>query len=241
MNCPKVASSTPTLLSLQPPKKQRQLTIALGIVGSFALVEGAIGWLSHSLALMAEAGHLMADCAALGLALWASVLSRRAATIGWIGMHQLSLKPADRRAETWAAFANGVGLVLLALWLLWEAWHHWGHPQPEIASLPMLLTAIAGVVVNVVNVSLLHPGSQQDLNLRGAFLHVLADLLSSLGVIAAAIAVALLHWLWADCAISFGIAALIATSALPLLVQSWKTLVEKGLLPGASLSSRPLS
>jgi cobalt-zinc-cadmium efflux system protein len=225
MTLPKFAAATPTLLSLQSQQKQRQLTIALAIVGSFALVEGAVGWFSHSLALMAEAGHLIADCGALGLALWATLLSRRAATRGWIGTHQLSLKPANRQAETWAALANGIGLVLIAGWLTWEAVQHWGHAQEEVASLPMLLTAIAGVIVNAINVNLLHPGTQQDLNLRGAFLHVLADLLSSLGVIAAAIAVAVLHWLWADCAISFAIAALIATSALPLLIQSWRTLV----------------
>jgi cobalt-zinc-cadmium efflux system protein len=108
--------------------------------------------------------------------------------------------------------------------MIWEAFEHWQRPGLEISSTPMVLTAIAGVAVNGINLVLLHRGSRFDLNLKGAFLHVLADLLGSLGVIAAAIAVAVFHWLEADCVISAVIAGLILTSALPLIQQSWKAL-----------------
>lgn len=211
------------LFGLQAQKKQRQLTTAIGLIGGFALTEALIGWSSHSLALVAEAGHLVADCAALGLALWATFVSRSSSKMGWIGTHQLTLQK-PQSAETWAAFANGFGLVLIALWITWEAAHHLQQPSAEIESLPMLMTAIAGVVVNSINVALLHKDSQHDLNLKGAFLHVLADMLGSIGVIVAAIAVAVLHWLWADCAISFVIAGLISLSAIPLIWQSGRQL-----------------
>lgn len=221
--CPDCQPQSLDLFGLQAQKKQRQLTIAIGLIGGFALVEALIGWSSHSLALVAEAGHLVADCAALGLALLATIIGRSSRKVGWIGTHQLTVRK-PQSAETWAAFANGFGLVLIALWITWEAAHHLQQPSAEIESLPMLITAIAGVVVNSINVALLHKDSQHDLNLKGAFLHVLADMLGSIGVIVAAIAVAVLHWLWADCAISFVIAGLISLSAIPLIWQSGRQL-----------------
>lgn len=222
-HCPDCPPPSLDLLGDQSQKKQRQLLMAIGLVGSFALIEGAIGWVSHSLALVAEAGHLVADCGALGLALMATIVGRRSVRQGWIGTHTLSLDPQPS-AEIWAAFVNGLGLVLISAWVIWEAIQHLHQPPHDIHSLPMLLTAIAGVLVNSVNVVLLHGNSHQDLNLKGAFLHVLADMLGSIGVIFAAIAVALLHWLWADCAISFVIAGLITLSAIPLIRESWQKL-----------------
>jgi cobalt-zinc-cadmium efflux system protein len=188
--------------------KKRQLLTALGLIGSFAIVECLVGFSSHSLALIAEAGHLVSDCLALLLALGATWLAQS-------GRH---------RAETWAALINSVVLLILASGVAWAAGQRLQAPAVEIASQPMLLTAMLGLVINGINIALLHRGSEHDLNLRAAFLHVVADALGAVGVILAAIAVALPHWLWADGAISLVIAGLIIISALPLIAQSWQTL-----------------
>ena len=217
-------SDNPNLLTLQPQYKQRQLSYAIGLVLSFAVCEALVGWQSHSWALFAEAGHLVADSAALGLALWATLTTRPALKSGWIGSHQLRIH--DRpTSETWAAFINGLGLCVAAAWIGLEALAHLHQPSHEIAALPMLLTAIVGVIVNGVNISLLHSGSQQDLNLKGALIHVVADLMGSLGVIAAAIAVAVMHWMWADCAVGVAIAILMTSSAIPVMFQSGRKLM----------------
>jgi cobalt-zinc-cadmium efflux system protein len=196
---------------VDPATKQRQLLTALGLIGGFALIEGSVGWSSHSLALVAEAGHLVSDCFALMLALAATWLARSPQRWG-------------DRTEIWAALINGLGLVILASGVAWAAVQRLQAPAVEIASLPMLMTAIGGLVINGINIALLHQGSDQDLNLRAAFLHVVADALGAVGVILAAIAVALPHWLWADGVISLLISGLITLSALPLIVQSWQTL-----------------
>jgi cobalt-zinc-cadmium efflux system protein len=214
---------------IDPQAKQRQLLGALLLVGGFAIVEWGAGKVSNSLALMAEAGHMVSDCLALGLALAATFIAKPYQKQGWIGSQKLAIH--DRHPlEIWAALTNGVGLVLLSLWIGWEAWEHWQQPG-EIATLPMLITAIVGVGINAINISLLHRGSDQDLNLKGALLHVIADMISAIGVIVAAIVVAVFHWIEADCLISFGIAGLILMSALPLIQQSWQQLHDRQIDP----------
>ncbi|MBC7515995.1 MAG: cation transporter [Alkalinema sp. FL-bin-369] len=213
------------LLKFQPQQKQRQLITAIALVLGFALSEALMGAWSHSWALVAEAGHLVADSAALGLALWATLTTRPALKSGWIGSHTLEIH--DRSSsETWAALINSVGLVVAAIWIGLEALAHLHQPNEDIAVLPMLLTAIVGVLVNGVNISILHSGSQSDLNLKGALLHVIADLMGSVGVIVAAVAVAVMHWMWADCAVGFVIAILMTLSAIPVMVQSGRKLFE---------------
>jgi cobalt-zinc-cadmium efflux system protein len=211
---------------LDPQVKRRQLGIALGLIGGFAAIEAGAGYLSHSLALVAEAGHMVSDCVALGLALAATFISRPALRDGWLGQHQLNVRP-DRRAEIGAALLNGLGLLAIAVWIAWEAWEHLQQPALEIATVPMLLVAIVGLVVNGINVKLLHQGSHADLNLRAAWLHMVADMASAIGVIIAALFVAVFHWVMADCVISFGIAGLISISALPLVGQSLQRLREE--------------
>jgi len=206
-----------------PQTKQRQLLSALIVVGSFAGVEGAIGLSSHSLALVAEAGHLVSDCFALVLALLATRIAQSPLQWGWIGEHTVSIKPS-RSPETWAALLNGFGLVAVSLWIIWEAIARLQMAAPEISSLPMLITAIVGLAVNGINIAILHQGSDLDLNLRAAFLHVVADALGAIGVIVAATAVAAFHWMWADGAISLAIAALILVSTIPLIRQSIQAL-----------------
>lgn len=218
------AHSTDCSCSIHDPKtKQKQLLSALILVGSFAGVELGIGVSSHSLALIAESGHMVSDCFALLLAFLATRMSHSSLQWGWIGANEIALKP-NRSLETWAALINGCGLVAVTLWIAWETIVRFQLPAPDIASQPMLITAIAGLVINGINIAVLHQGSDHDLNLRAAFLHVVADALGAIGVIFAAIAVAVFHWVWADSAISLAIAALILLSAVPLILQSLKEL-----------------
>lgn len=208
---------------LTPQAKQRQLITALLLVGGFAVVELTVGLVSHSLALVAESGHLASDSAALLLALAATWLahSRDRALLS----DPLPLAPRQHPLELWAALINGAGLLVLSGWIGWEAVQRLQVVPEDIASLPMLITAIVGLGVNGFIIRVLHPGSLQDLNLKAALLHVLADALSSIGVILAAVAVASQHWLWADGAISLLISGSIGVSAIVLIYESFKRLV----------------
>jgi cobalt-zinc-cadmium efflux system protein len=190
---------------------------ALVLICTFALAELAVGRFSHSLALVADSGHMISDCLALVLALLATWIANKRSS-----SHDCA--PKNRRVEALAALINGTGLVAIALWIGWEAVERLQSPPVEILSLPMLATASVGFGVNSVNIVLLHKDSHHDLNLRGAFLHVLADAASSIGVILAAIAVWALNWLWADGAISLLVSGLIIISATPLIVQSFNAL-----------------
>ncbi|UBF27792.1 cation diffusion facilitator family transporter [Kovacikia minuta CCNUW1] len=202
---------------IDPQTKRNQLATALLLIGGFAVAELGMGLFSHSLALIAESGHMASDSLALILALLAS----------WLGQSSQSQSPTNHRLETTAALINGIGLTAIALWIGWESIDRLHSPATDIASLPMLLTAVIGVIVNGVNVAVLHRGSDHDLNLKGAFLHVLADLISSIGVILAAISIATLHWLWADGAVSLLVAILILLSAIPLIIESVKSLLNR--------------
>ncbi len=210
--------------------KQTQLTIALLLIAGFAASELAVGLTSGSLALVAEAGHMAADSLALVLALVATRLTqqpkRSVLSDSLAGMMAESSSETQPQAawETWAALVNGLGLIAIALWIGWEALQRLHAPPDAIASLPMLITASVGLAVNSINIALLHRDSNHDLNLRGALLHVLADAMSCIGVILAAIAVSTLHWLWADGAISLVVAGIILLGAIPLVVQSVRRL-----------------
>lgn len=204
---------------VNPPPKARLLLTALLLIGSFSLAEFAIGTQSHSLALVADAGHMMSDSLSLGVALLATWIARlpasNQATFGY------------RRIEILAALANGVGLVTIALWVAWAAVVRLQAPAPDILSLPMLMTAAVGLGINSLNAFLIHDHTHNDLNLRGAFLHMMADAASSVGVILAAIGVWQLGWNWADGAISLLVSLLIIGGAIPLIRQSVGILLEK--------------
>jgi cobalt-zinc-cadmium efflux system protein len=162
---------------------------------------------------------MASDCFALILALLATWMAQR--------RNSSDLAPGNHWFEVMAALVNGVGLVVIALWVGWEAVERLQSPPVEILSLPMLATASVGFGVNSINIFLLHKDSHHDLNLRGAFLHVLADAVSSVGVIIAAIAVWALNWMWADGVISLLVSGLIIISATPLIIQSLNALVAK--------------
>ncbi|MFQ3637563.1 MAG: cation diffusion facilitator family transporter [Cyanobacteriota bacterium] len=219
------ANSLPNSLQTAHPhtvdaqKKAQLLWVALGLIGGFSIVELAVSLSSHSLALLAEAGHMLSDVAALALALLATWIA------GW--PPSAAAPFGYRRVEILAALANGLGLVAIALWVGWEAIERLQHPGAEILGLPMLITAVVGLGVNLLNAALLHDHSHHDLNLKGAFLHMVSDAIGSLGVILAAIAVWAFGWAWADGAISLLVAALILTGAVPLIRQSLNILLEK--------------
>ena len=208
----------PTHDSEAAAAKLQRLWLALVLMGGFALAEGAIAQFSHSLALLAESVHMISDCLALGLALLASWLAQRPATqratFGY------------RRIEILAALVNGLGLLAIALWIGGEAIAHLQTPHADILSRPMLITALVGFGINTLNASLLHHHSHDDLNIRGAFLHMVADAASSVGVVIAAIAIALWGWTWADGLISLLVAGLIGLATLPLMWQSLRVLLE---------------
>ena len=193
-------------------RDRRRLGLFLSLVLGFAVVEWLVGSTSHSLSLQSDAGHMLTDVGAIALALSASWLTR---------LTLARPRPGQPRLEAVAALINGVGLLALAGLISLEAWQHLSAPPTALVSGPMLATALVGLGINGFGVWLLHGSGEASLNLRGAFLHVVADLASSVGVIVGAVCMALFHWFWVDSALSLAIALLIGSSALPLIYQSW--------------------
>ncbi len=195
----------------------RPLSLALGLVLAFAVVEVVAGVAAGSLALLADAGHMASDAGALAVALFAAWLGRRAATpqrsFGW------------RRAEILAALANGLGLVVIAIVILVEAGRRLSDPT-EVVGAVVLVTGVAGLAVNIFTARILHPSSESSLNMRAAFRHVLADLVSSLGVIAAALVVLATGWPYADPLLGILIGLLVVWSAWSIVRESLGVLLE---------------
>ncbi len=198
-----------------PAAKLQLLTLGLILTGGFSLIEYSMGWWSHSLALVADSGHLLSDCLAMGLSLLATCVAQLA------NRHPSFLN--IRQAEVLAAIANGVGLLVLAGWVAWEAIDRF-QSHTAIVSEAMLLTAIVGLLFNLLTVRLFHAHSHSDLNVRGAFLHILADTVSSIAVVISALLILVFHWEWADAIVSLLAAALIAMSTLPFLRESLQAL-----------------
>ncbi|MFN6570137.1 cation diffusion facilitator family transporter [Dendronalium sp. ChiSLP03b] len=203
--------SSDSVPSNQVKQKVQTLWTALVLLSTFFCVELSAGIWSHSLSLLADAQHVLSDVAALGLALLAIWLS-----------NSMSNRTIFRRyrLEVLAALVNGIGLACVAAWIVKEALVRLQSPDTEILGLPMLTTALIGLAVNGLNALCFHGCSNHDLNLRGAFLHLLADLVSSVGAVLAAIAVIWLNWTWADGVISLGVAVMIALFAAYLVIQS---------------------
>jgi cobalt-zinc-cadmium efflux system protein len=196
---------------------RRALTVALVLILGFAVVEAVGGLAADSLALLADAAHMLTDAASLALALFAAWLAGRPATaersFGW------------RRAEILAALANAALLVALAVWVAWEAIGRLGDP-PSVEAGWVLVIGVAGLAVNGVVARVLHRSAADSLNVRAALRHVLADLLSSAGVIVAALAILLFGWERADPVVSLVIAALVLASAWDVLRESLGVLLE---------------
>jgi cobalt-zinc-cadmium efflux system protein len=210
-------------MQLNNAQKIQSLLTALALLSIFFGVEWCAGILSHSLSLLADAEHVLLDVASLSLALITIWLSQS------LSEKKLSDQPSwifryRNRLNVVAALINGIGLACIAVWIVREALVRLQSPTTEIDGLPMLLTALLGLGVNGLNAKYLHSCSHHDLNIKGAFFHILADLVSSVGAIIAAIAVIWLNWTWADGAISLVVAGFIAVFAAYLVIQSIKCL-----------------
>jgi cobalt-zinc-cadmium efflux system protein len=194
-----------------------RLRIALVLTALFLVVEVVGGLLSNSLALLADAGHMLTDVAALSLSLFVAWFSARpetpSKTYGYL------------RWEILAALINGAALLVVSGWIIWESVLRLREPE-AVASGLMLGVAAAGLVVNLGAAWILRPSAQTSLNVRGAYLHVLSDLLGSVATVAAALVVRLTGWLAADPIASLLMTALIIRGAWALVRESVDVLLE---------------
>ncbi|MBL8851721.1 MAG: cation transporter [Planctomycetaceae bacterium] len=197
--------------------RRRRLLFVVGLAAVYMAAEAIGGWLSGSLALLADAGHMLSDVAALALSLFAVWMASRPASVQrTFGYH---------RAEILAALANGALLLAVSGGILIEAWHRWQTPS-EIDTTTMLVIAVGGLIVNGIMLKVLHGGHQHDLSVRGAWLHVMGDTLGSVGVIAAAVGLKFGQLTWIDPLASAAICVLIVVSAVNLLRETIDILME---------------
>jgi cobalt-zinc-cadmium efflux system protein len=195
----------------------RSLRLALLLTGTLLVAEVVGGFVSNSIALLADAGHMLTDVAALALSLFVAWFTRQPTTpqksYGYL------------RWEILAAFLNGAALILISVAIIVESVMRLRNPQPIEGAL-MLGIALAGLVVNIAAAAILHSGSQSNMNVRGAYLHVLGDLLGSVGVVSAAAIIQLTGWLSADPLASLLTTLLILRGAWKLVRESVDILLE---------------
>jgi cobalt-zinc-cadmium efflux system protein len=203
--------------SVNDPAAQRRLRWALALTALFLVAEVVGGLLTNSLALLADAGHMLTDVAALALALFVAWFSRQPAapekTFGYL------------RWEILAALINGAALLIVSGFILVEAIARLRSPEPVETGL-MIAVAVGGLLINILCAWILHPLHQHSLNARGAYLHVLGDLLGSLGTVAAGLLMRFTGWGAADPIASIVVTLLIVRSAWRLVRESVDVLLE---------------
>lgn len=177
-------------------KNKRRLAIVLGLTTLYLVAEVVGGRLTGSLALLADAGHMLTDVAGLGMALLAIRFAEKEAT----PEHTYGYY----RVEILAALTNAVILIGISFYVLYEAYERFCNP-PEVQSTPMLLVALVGLAINVAGIFILRAGAGESLNMKGAYFEVLSDLLTSVGVIVAGVVMLTTGWYYADPLISAGI------------------------------------
>jgi cobalt-zinc-cadmium efflux system protein len=198
-------------------RNRTRLALVLGLAAVYMLAEAVGGWLTGSLALLADAGHMLSDVAALGLSLFAMMMARRPPTSRrTYGYH---------RVEILAALANGATLVAISLFVFFEAFQRFRRP-PAVDAPVMMAIAAGGLLVNLTGLWILRAGCDESLNVRGAWLHVLTDTLGSVQAIAAGALIWAFGWRWADPAASVLIALLVIYSAWSLLGEATGVLME---------------
>ena len=197
---------------------RRPLAWAFAITVAFVGVEFAVGILSGSLALLSDAGHMLSDAGGLGMSLAAITL----ATAGTAAAHRTY---GWYRLEILAALANTVLLFAVAAYVVYEAINRLGGDN-EVASTPMIVVAILGLIINLIAFKLLAAGAQESLNLRGAYLEVIADAVGSVGVLVGAAIMAATSWYWIDSLIAIGIGIFILPRAYKLGRDALRILVE---------------
>jgi cobalt-zinc-cadmium efflux system protein len=194
-----------------------RLRVALAITAVVLVAEAVGGYLANSLALIADAGHMLTDVAALALSLFVAWFSQRPETprrtYGYL------------RLEIFAAFLNGATLLLISVWIIWEAISRLRSPEPVQSGL-MFGVAVLGLVANAVSAWVLRPQGEQNINVRGAYLHIIGDLLGFLGTIVAAVVIWLSGWVMADTIASVVVSVLILRSAWRLVRDSVDVLLE---------------
>jgi len=197
--------------------QQKNLLIVLLMTGTYMVIEVVGGLLTGSLALLADAGHMLTDVAALGLSAFAMWMAARPSTPEKsYGYH---------RAEILAAVTNAVALLLLAVWILYEAYRRAFEP-PHVLGVPMLLIGLVGLAVNVASMKLLADESASSLNIRSAYLEVLSDAISSFGVILGGGIIWMTGWVLIDPLLSAGISIFIVWRTWGLLSQAVHVLME---------------
>jgi len=196
---------------------QHPLTLALTLTGGYCIVEFVGGWLTNSLALFSDAGHMLSDVTAMGLSLFAAYIAtlpvNSQKTFGYY------------RAEILAAFLNGLALWLIAGVIFREAYYRFFTPA-EVHGHGMVIIASIGLVINLVSVWLLRGYHHTNLNLRGVFLHVLGDALGSVGAIVAGVLIMWTGWYWVDPVTSILIGLLILISSFDLVRESVDVLMQ---------------
>jgi len=195
----------------------KRVVFAVVLTGTFMIVEIVGGIISGSLALLADAGHMLTDTMALALAAVAFHVSKRPA--------DGKLTYGYQRFQILAAFVNGLSLLVIVGWIMYEAVQRFVTPR-EILGETMLVVAAAGLVINIISFAVLHTGDQDNLNIRGAALHVAGDLLGSVAAIVAAIVIIYTGWMLIDPILSVAVAVLILRSAWALVKRSAHVLLE---------------
>ena len=197
---------------------KKALMISFILTTAFMLLEAIGGFLTNSLALLSDAGHMLSDAVSLGVGLLAFTLGERVA--------DYSKTYGYKRFEILAAVFNGITLMLISLYIFYEAYQRFLEPA-EIASSGMLIIAIVGLVVNLaVAWILMHGDTKENLNLRAAFLHVLGDMLGSAGAIVAALLIMFFNWGWADPLASVIVAVLVLISGWRVTAHAVHVLME---------------
>lgn len=199
------------------PQAKRQLMLSIGLTGVMMVVEVVAGILTNSLALISDAGHMLTHFFALAVSLGAIYLAARPT-----GRH---LSFGLYRTEVLAALFNGVTLLLITAYIFWEGYQRILAPEP-VKSQQMLVVAVIGLLVNLVCAWILSRVSSEDLNLRSAFIHMIGDTVSSVGIVAGAIIIMLTGWNIVDPILSILIAAVILVWAVGLLRDSVRVLLE---------------
>ena len=195
----------------------RRLSLVLSLTALYMIAEAIGGWWTGSLALLADAGHMFTDAAALALAL----------TAVWFGSRPATSKKTFGyyRLEIIAALVNGVALVVISLFIFYGAYERWLAP-PVVRTGPMILVASGGLVINLTCAWILHSRNEIDLNIRGAWMHVMGDALGSVAAILAGVFMSLFGWYAADAVFSVFISLLIIWASVRLIRESTNVLLE---------------
>ena len=200
-------------------QNKKVLAWAFIFITGFMLIEAIGGFMTNSLALLSDAGHMLSDSISLGLALIAFIIAERGASA--------SKTFGYKRIEVLASTLNGFTLILIAGYIIYEAIGRFANP-PEVATVGMLIISIIGLLVNIVVAWMMLRGgdTKDNLNMRGAYLHVISDMLGSIGAIVAALLMMGFGWKWADPLASLIVALLVLRSGLYLMKSSLHVLME---------------